>query len=79
MCVCVCVCVQIQQWVLHVCSWMCFSQVPIAIGGPGLPKGVRLRKDLPNAGLANVAATFINFHGFESPKDYEPTLIEVID
>ncbi len=53
--------------------------MPIAIGGPGLPKGVRLRKDLPNAGLANVAATFINFHGFESPKDYEPTLIEVVD
>ncbi|KAH9537815.1 hypothetical protein CY35_16G071400 [Sphagnum magellanicum] len=58
----------------HTCS-----PVPIAIGGPGLPKGVRFRKDLPNAGLANVAATFINFHGFESPKDYEPTLIEVVD
>lgn len=48
-------------------------QVPIAIGGRGLAPGVRFRKDLPNAGLANVAATVINL-----PGDYEPTLIEVV-
>jgi 2,3-bisphosphoglycerate-independent phosphoglycerate mutase len=54
-------------------------QVPIAIGGPGLAKGVRFRTDLPNAGLANVASTFINLHGFEAPHDYEPTLIEIVD
>ncbi|XP_072975913.1 2,3-bisphosphoglycerate-independent phosphoglycerate mutase-like [Typha angustifolia] len=53
--------------------------VPIAIGGPGLPAGVRFRKDLPNAGLANVAATLMNLHGFEAPADYEATLIEVDD
>ena len=53
--------------------------VPIAIGGPGLSPGVRFRKDLPTAGLANVAATFMNLHGFEAPSDYEPTLIEVVD
>ncbi|CAD5166719.1 unnamed protein product [Musa acuminata subsp. malaccensis] len=41
--------------------------VPIAIGGRGLAPGVRFRKDLPNAGLANVAATVINL-----PGDYEP-------
>ncbi|KAL6983212.1 Phosphoglucomutase-1 [Sarracenia purpurea var. burkii] len=53
--------------------------VPIAIGGPGLASGVRYRKDVPDGGLANVAATVINLHGFEAPGDYEPTLIEVVD
>ncbi|KAM7526628.1 hypothetical protein LguiA_016530 [Lonicera macranthoides] len=53
--------------------------VPIAIGGPGLAPSVRFRKDLPNGGLANVAATAMNLHGFEAPPDYEPTLIEVVD
>ncbi|XP_059668185.1 2,3-bisphosphoglycerate-independent phosphoglycerate mutase [Cornus florida] len=53
--------------------------VPIAIGGPGLAPGVRFRKDVPTGGLANVAATVINLHGFEAPSDYEPTLIEVVD
>ncbi|KAL5805428.1 hypothetical protein ACOSQ3_028331 [Xanthoceras sorbifolium] len=53
--------------------------VPIAIGGPGLAPNIRFRQDLPGAGLANVAATVINLHGFEAPKDYEPSLIEVTD
>ncbi|PRQ43305.1 2,3-bisphosphoglycerate-independent phosphoglycerate mutase [Rosa chinensis] len=53
--------------------------VPIAIGGPGLAPGVRFRKDLLSGGLANVAATMINLHGFEAPADYEPSLIEVVD
>ncbi|KAG0490483.1 hypothetical protein HPP92_007346 [Vanilla planifolia] len=53
--------------------------VPVAIGGPGLAPGVRFRNDVPNGGLANVAATFINLHGFEAPADYETTLIEVVD
>ncbi|XP_043706082.1 2,3-bisphosphoglycerate-independent phosphoglycerate mutase-like isoform X1 [Telopea speciosissima] len=52
--------------------------VPIAIGGPGLQPGVRFR-NVPNGGLANVAATVMNLHGFEAPSDYEPTLIEVVD
>ncbi|KAL6902021.1 hypothetical protein ACP4OV_004897 [Aristida adscensionis] len=55
------------------------NPVPIAIGGPGLEPGVRFRTDLPNAGLANVAATVMNLHGFEAPDHYEPTLIEVIE
>ncbi|KAL6660087.1 hypothetical protein ACP70R_002209 [Stipagrostis hirtigluma subsp. patula] len=55
------------------------NPVPIAIGGPGLAPGVRFRTDLPNAGLANVAATVMNLHGFEAPGHYEPTLIEVLD
>ena len=53
--------------------------VPIAIGGPGLAAGVRFRNDVPGGGLANVAATVMNLHGYEAPSDYEPTLIEVID
>ncbi|THU59770.1 hypothetical protein C4D60_Mb07t05560 [Musa balbisiana] len=53
--------------------------VPIAIGGPGLASGVRFRKDVPDGGLANVAATVMNLHGFEAPADYEPTLVEVVD
>ncbi|EPS73226.1 hypothetical protein M569_01529, partial [Genlisea aurea] len=53
--------------------------VPLAIGGPGLAPGVRFREDVPGGGLANVAATVINLHGFEAPSDYETTLIEVAD
>ncbi|KDP21820.1 hypothetical protein JCGZ_00607 [Jatropha curcas] len=53
--------------------------VPIAIGGPGLAPGVRFRNDVPTGGLANVAATVMNLHGFEAPSDYEPTLIEVVN
>ncbi|XP_047333071.1 2,3-bisphosphoglycerate-independent phosphoglycerate mutase-like [Impatiens glandulifera] len=54
-------------------------KVPIAIGGPGLAPGVRFRKDVPDGGLANVAATVMNLHGFQAPSDYEPSLIEVVD
>ncbi|TYI91714.1 hypothetical protein E1A91_D02G013400v1 [Gossypium mustelinum] len=53
--------------------------VPIAIGGPGLAPGVRFRSDVPNGGLANVAATVMNLHGFVAPNDYKTTLIEVAD
>ncbi|KAG2597504.1 hypothetical protein PVAP13_5KG227700 [Panicum virgatum] len=51
--------------------------VPVAIGGPGLHPGVKFRNDIQTPGLANVAATVMNLHGFEAPADYEPTLIEV--
>lgn len=33
--------------------------------------------DLPNAGLANVAATLCNLLGYETPPGYEPSLITV--
>ncbi|RZR99023.1 hypothetical protein BHM03_00028501 [Ensete ventricosum] len=52
--------------------------VPVAIGGPGLASGVRFRNDVPDGGLANVAATVMNLHGFEAPTDYKPTLVEVV-
>ncbi|KAC9547202.1 hypothetical protein E3N88_45653 [Mikania micrantha] len=41
--------------------------------------GVKFRKDVPSGGLANVAATVMNLHGFVAPDDYETTLIEVVD
>ncbi|CAI5953115.1 unnamed protein product [Closterium sp. NIES-65] len=52
------------------------APVPIAIGGPGLPANIRFRQDMPNAGLANVTATYINLLGFEAPEGYEPSLLE---
>jgi len=65
---------KIQILTSHTCQ-----PVPIAIGGPGLAPGCRFRRDLPTGGLANVAATVMNLHGFEPPSDYEPSLIEVVD
>lgn len=61
----------VQILTSHTCA-----PVPIAIGGPGLPKNIRFRKDLPNGGLANVASTIINLLGFKAPEEYEPSLIE---
>ncbi|KAG2653912.1 hypothetical protein PVAP13_1NG412500 [Panicum virgatum] len=40
--------------------------VPVAIGGPGLHPGVKFRTDIQTPGLANVAATVMNLHGFEA-------------
>uniref|UniRef100_A0ACD5TG50 Uncharacterized protein n=1 Tax=Avena sativa TaxID=4498 RepID=A0ACD5TG50_AVESA len=53
--------------------------VPVAIGGPGLHPGVKFRTDINTPGLANVAATVMNLHGFLAPDDFETTLIEVAD
>jgi 2,3-bisphosphoglycerate-independent phosphoglycerate mutase len=41
-------------------------------GGPPIP----LRDDLPDAGLANVAATILQLLGLEIPPDYEPSLLQ---
>jgi 2,3-bisphosphoglycerate-independent phosphoglycerate mutase len=40
---------------------------------------VKFRSDIKTPGLANVAATVMNLHGFLAPDDYETTLIEVAD
>jgi 2,3-bisphosphoglycerate-independent phosphoglycerate mutase len=53
------------------------SPVPAFIGGAGLPEGARFRDDLPDAGLANVTATFVNLLGFAAPDEWEPGLVEV--
>ena len=51
------------------------APVPVAVGGAGLPAGVHLRDDLPNAGLTNVAATIFNLLGYEAPAHMQPSLI----
>ncbi|KAI7842857.1 hypothetical protein COHA_003475 [Chlorella ohadii] len=51
------------------------NPVPCAIGGPSMPDSVHFRDDLPQAGLANVTATFLNLLGFQAPDFYKPTLI----
>lgn len=51
------------------------TQVPVAIGGPGLPEGVGFRRDLKEPGLANVGPTIINLLGFEAPKNMVPSLL----
>ncbi|BDA43229.1 2,3-bisphosphoglycerate-independent phosphoglycerate mutase [Coccomyxa sp. Obi] len=51
------------------------APVPVAIGGPGLPEGTKFRDDLPNAGLANITATYLNLLGFATPSHMEPSLI----
>ena len=48
---------------------------PIAVGGAGLPADVKFRGDLPEAGLANVTATYINLLGFATPEHMVPSLI----
>lgn len=53
------------------------APVPLIITGAGLPESVSLRTDLPEAGLANVTATFINLLGFEAPAHYVPSLLSI--
>lgn len=50
-------------------------QVPIAIGGPGLPKEARFRADLKEPGLANVGPTIVNLLGFQSPSNLVESLL----
>lgn len=52
------------------------SPVPLALFNTEiLDKKVSLREDLPEAGLANVAATVLDLAGFHVPDFYEPSLI----
>ena len=51
------------------------APVPVAIGGAGLPADVKFREDLPDAGLANVTATYINLLGYATPEHMVPSLI----
>lgn len=37
---------------------------------------VKLRKDLPQAGLANLAATLLDLLGYEPPEDYLPSMLD---
>jgi 2,3-bisphosphoglycerate-independent phosphoglycerate mutase len=51
------------------------NPVPFWIVGPRQPASRNLRADLPQAGLANVAATVLALLGFEAPEDYLPSLL----
>lgn len=51
------------------------NPVPISIFDARNDPVLRLRTDLPNAGLANVAATLCNLLGYVAPSDYEPSLL----
>ena len=52
------------------------SPVPFAIHDGSGTAGYRLVDDLPDAGIANVAATALNLMGLDAPADYEPSLIK---
>ncbi len=54
------------------------NPVPFAIVDSGYQNDYNLR-DIPQAGLANVAATLCNLLGFEAPAHYEPSLIAFHD
>ena len=38
----------------------------MAVGGPGLPEGAKMRQDLPDAGLTNVTGAIMNLLGFQA-------------
>lgn len=47
------------------------APVPVYVGGKGLPDNVVMRTDLPDAGLANITATYINLLGLQAPENYK--------
>lgn len=54
------------------------APVPVYIGGKGLPDSVVMRDDLPDAGLANITATYINLLGLQAPSLYKDSLITTV-
>jgi 2,3-bisphosphoglycerate-independent phosphoglycerate mutase len=50
------------------------NPVPFLVHRPGAAP-LALREDLPEAGLANVAATLLELLGFVPPEDYRPSLL----
>jgi 2,3-bisphosphoglycerate-independent phosphoglycerate mutase len=34
--------------------------------------------DMKEKGLSNIAATLLNLLGYEKPKEYDPSLIEIV-
>ncbi|MEK7083839.1 MAG: 2,3-bisphosphoglycerate-independent phosphoglycerate mutase, partial [Patescibacteria group bacterium] len=53
------------------------NPVPCAIVDPGCHGEYRLA-NLPQRGLSNIAATLLNFLGYQKPEDYDPSLIEFV-
>ncbi|MBM4344245.1 MAG: 2,3-bisphosphoglycerate-independent phosphoglycerate mutase [Deltaproteobacteria bacterium] len=52
------------------------APVPLTICDARSPAPWRLRADLPQAGLAHVAATLLHLLGYEAPGDYAPSLVD---
>jgi 2,3-bisphosphoglycerate-independent phosphoglycerate mutase len=50
------------------------NPVPFHVYAPG--REPRMRRNLKNAGLANVAATLLQLLGYEAPEDYRPSVLE---
>jgi 2,3-bisphosphoglycerate-independent phosphoglycerate mutase len=53
------------------------NPVPFIIADAGYHQEYRMA-DLEKKGLSNVASTLLNLLGFESPEDYDPSLIEFV-
>lgn len=51
------------------------APVPVAIGGPGLPDSVKFKDGMPDAGLANITATYLNLLGFATPSHMVESLV----
>lgn len=51
------------------------NPVPFIVVDPREPSRHRFREGIPDAGLANVAATVLHLLGFQAPEDYEPNLL----
>ena len=41
----------------HEVAWVPWMQVPVIIGGPGLPEGTKFNSSVKDPGLANLAST----------------------
>jgi 2,3-bisphosphoglycerate-independent phosphoglycerate mutase len=52
------------------------SPVPFVIHDGSGTADYRFVNDLPDAGIANVAATTLNLMGLDAPADYEPSLVQ---
>jgi 2,3-bisphosphoglycerate-independent phosphoglycerate mutase len=50
------------------------NPVPLHVFAPGVP--VSMRRDLADAGLANLAATVLHLLGHQAPEDYQPSLLD---
>ena len=51
------------------------APVPVAVGGAGAPALLKMKDDLPAAGLANVASTVLNLMGYKAPSHMQPSLL----
>jgi 2,3-bisphosphoglycerate-independent phosphoglycerate mutase len=55
------------------------APVPFVIVGNDIHEKWTMRHNLPQAGLANIAATVLMLLGLDVPKEYEPALIEALE